>query len=105
MDLDIRARLEGLLHYSKVLVLNHTMHTWKTSESQLVEVQRDMAAVNNKWLNADDDQRPEVIVDNRNCSSVAWKDMLRHLQSQCNTYLGKQQGTAVRQLKLLLEEN
>jgi hypothetical protein len=105
MDLDIRARLEGLLHYSKVLVLDHTMHSWKTSKSRMMEVRGDMAAVNNEWLNADDDRRPEAIVDNRNCSSVAWKDMLKHLQSQCNIYLGKQPGMAVRQFRLLLEEN
>ena len=68
-----------------------------------MEVRRDMAAVNNEWLNADDDQRPEGIVDNQDCSSMAWKDMLKHLRSQCDRYLGKQQGTAVRQIRLLLE--
>jgi len=105
MDLDIRGRLEGLLHYSKVLVLDNTMHGWEASRSRMMEVRRDMAAVDNAWLNADDDQRPETIMDNQNCSSEAWKDMLKHLQNQCNLYLKKQQCTPFQQFMLLLEQN
>src|SRR5438045_8670182 len=38
MDLDIRARLQGILHYSKVLILDHKMHKWEATKSRLMNV-------------------------------------------------------------------
>jgi hypothetical protein len=105
MDQDIRARLEALLHYSKVLVLDYTMTTWTASRPRLMEVRGDMAAIDLDWINADDDQRPKANAYRHDCKSEAWKDILKHLQRQCNLYLGKEQGTVVGQLRLLVEEN
>jgi hypothetical protein len=45
MDMDVKERLEALLHYSKVLVLNYSMNTWKTSAVRKNEVHASMAAV------------------------------------------------------------
>jgi hypothetical protein len=62
MDMDIEERLEALLHYSKVFVLDHSMKTWKTSARRMDEVRASMAAVDLEWLNADDDQRPAATI-------------------------------------------
>jgi hypothetical protein len=71
MDMDIEERLEALLHYSKVFVLDHSMKTWKTSATQMDEVRASMAAIDMEWLNADDGQRPAASADMRTCQSAA----------------------------------
>jgi len=81
MDMDIEERLGALLHYSNVFVLDYSMNTWKTSASRIDEVQASMAAVDLRWLNADDDQRPAASADKRTCQSAAWKDVVKHVQA------------------------
>lgn len=104
MDLDIRERLEGLAHYSKVLVLDLTLHTWETTPIRLDEVQKELNKVDMEWLNADDDRRPAAGTDQRTCSSAAWKDLLKFLRKQRKAFLGEQKGTVMRQLWLLLRQ-
>jgi len=105
MDVDIRGRLEALLHYCQVFVLHCTMQTWKTSAMQMDEVRASMAAIDLEWLNADDDQRPARSTDTRNCQSVAWKDLVKHLQAQSIAFLGGKPRTVAEQLRLLLRES
>jgi len=102
MDMDIEERLEALLHYSKVFVLDHSMKTWKTSASQMAEVRASMAAVDMEWLNADDDQRPVASADIRTCQSAAWKDIVKHVRAQSKAFLGDQPRTVAKQLRGLL---
>jgi hypothetical protein len=52
MDIDVRTRIEALQHYAKVLLLDHTFNTWKTSPARLQEVQQE--------LNVETDQRSPV---------------------------------------------
>lgn len=102
MDMDIAERLEAILHYSKVFVLDHSMKTWKTSASRMDEVRTSMAAVDMEWLNADDDQRPAASADMRTCQSAAWKDMVKHVRAQSKAFLGDQPKTVARQLRALV---
>ena len=53
--MDIKERLEVLLYYLKVFVLDHSIKTWKTSVSRMTEVWGSMADIDMEWLNADDD--------------------------------------------------
>jgi hypothetical protein len=99
MDMDIEERLEALLHYSKVFVLDTSMNTWKTSPDRMDEMRASMAAVDMEWVNADDDQRP---ADMRGCQSAAWRDMVKHVRAQSKAFLGDQPGTVARQLRVLL---
>ncbi|KAH9205104.1 hypothetical protein DL95DRAFT_451397 [Leptodontidium sp. 2 PMI_412] len=105
MDVDIRGRLEALLHYCQVFVLHCTMQTWKTSTVQMDEVRGSMATIDLEWLNADNDQRPPPSADTRNCQSVAWKDLVKHLREQSKSFLGEKPRTVGEQLRLLLEES
>ncbi|OAF56354.1 hypothetical protein VC83_06883 [Pseudogymnoascus destructans] len=102
MDMDIKERLEALLHYSTVLVLNYSMNTWKTSAVRMDEVHASMAAVDMRWLNADDDQRPAASVDIRRCQSASWKDIVKHIRAQSKAFLGDQPRTVAKQIRVLL---
>jgi hypothetical protein len=102
MDMDIEERLEALLHYSKVFVLDHSMKTWKTSATQMDEVRASMAAIDMEWLNADDGQRPAASADMRTCQSAAWKDIVKHIRAQSKAFLGDQHKTVAKQLRVLL---
>jgi hypothetical protein len=102
MDMDIQERLEALLHYSKVFVLDCSMNSWETSASQIDEVHASMAAVDMEWLDADDDQRPAASADKRTCRSVAWKDMVKHVRGKSKAFLGDQPTTVAGQLRVLL---
>jgi hypothetical protein len=102
MDMDIEERLEALLHYSKVFVLDHSMKTWKTSARRMDEVRASMAAVDLEWLNADDDQRPAASADTRTCQSAEWKDVVEHVRAQSKAFLGDEPKTVARQLRVLL---
>lgn len=66
------------------------------------EVHASMVAVDMRWLNADDDQRPAASADIRTCQSAAWKDIVKHLRAQSNAFLGDQPRTAAKQLRVLL---
>lgn len=103
MDMDIKERLEALLHYSKVLVLNYSMNTWKTSAVRMDEVHASMAAVDMGWLNADDDQRPAASADLRTCRSAAWKGITKHVRAKSKAFLGDQPRTVAKQLRVLLQ--
>lgn len=102
MDMGLEERVTALLHYSKVFILDYSMHTWKTSQEQMDEVDAGMAAVDMQWLDADDDQRPAASTDTRSCQSAAWKDVVKHVQAQCKAFLGDQPGTVARQVRVLL---
>jgi hypothetical protein len=104
MDMDIRERLEALLHYSKLLVLDLAMQTWQPSTEHLREVQDSMRKIDLQWLNADDDQRPLASVERSDNNTTAWKDITGHIQRQSRAFLGEQPGTVARQLRMLLQE-
>ena len=104
MDMDIRERLESILHYCKVFVLDYSMKTWETSTASLGEVHLIMKEVSLEWLHTDDDQRPAVTADTRNCQSVTWQDLVEHVRRQSRAFLGDKSKTISKQLRLLLEE-
>ena len=95
MDLHVRARIEAVQHYAKVLVLNYTFHAWDPSLAELQEVQQELNMVNNKWINAETDHRPPPEHDSRTCQSVAWTSLLDDLRTESDKYLGGQDGTVL----------
>lgn len=48
MDADIRGRLQAMVHYSKVLVLDHALLSWLGKPEWVMEVQRDLNSVDNE---------------------------------------------------------
>lgn len=102
MDMDIQERLEALLHYSKVFVLDYSMNSWETSASKVDEVHASMAAVDLEWLHVDDNQRPAASADKRTCQSAAWKDLVKHVRAKSKAFLGGRPTTVAGQLRVLL---
>lgn len=105
MDMDIQERVEAVLHYCKVFVLDDSMSTWEPPiEQYLDEVQTSMAAMDMEWLNAESNQRPPATADRRTCQSAAWKDVTRHVRKQSKAFLGDQPTTVGGQLRVLLQQ-
>ena len=103
MDLDIRNRIEAVQHYAKALVLNRAFHTREPRpRERLSEVQRDLNVLDNEWLNADTDQRPPESSDSRRCDSVAWKQMLKHLNVHATRNLAGQKNKVLAEARKLL---
>ncbi|KAF2175413.1 hypothetical protein K469DRAFT_756260 [Zopfia rhizophila CBS 207.26] len=101
MDLDARGRLDALLYYAKVFLLDMAFHTWEpVPKTQVLEVQKDLNIVDNSWIGQFSSERPACRPDNRTCDSPAWKSILNHIETTFAKYLGGQEGTAMRQIIL-----
>ncbi|KAH6972563.1 hypothetical protein EDB80DRAFT_743808 [Ilyonectria destructans] len=106
MDVDIRDRIEAIVHYSKVLILDKAFQGWQRGrvgrEVWLEEVQRDLNAVDNEWLNEEDGQRPDSRLERRTCLTPGWKMMLEHLGKEGEAWLGGKEGTVMWEVRRLL---
>ncbi|KAM5526470.1 hypothetical protein FOXYSP1_21130 [Fusarium oxysporum f. sp. phaseoli] len=51
MDVDLRERLEAIVHYSKVLVLDGAFSTWSERSEWVMEVQSRLNMVSIEWIN------------------------------------------------------
>lgn len=67
------------------------------------EVHASMTAVDMRWVNADDDQRPAASADIRRCQSAAWKDIVKHIRAQSKAFLGDQPRTVAKQIQVMLQ--
>lgn len=102
MDLDVRTRLEALLHYSKILVLDRAFHSWEPRREWLAEVQGELNEVDNTWIGPFGGERPDQSLDQRKCESPAWKDILAHIEEDCEEFLSSQRETVTRQVLCLI---
>lgn len=68
MDVDLTRRVEAVIYYSKVLMLNHTFLHWNpTPWSWILEVQSDLNSVDNECLNNEYGIRPDAAADTNLC--------------------------------------
>ena len=104
MDVNIGERIEAVEHYSKVLVLDQAFGRWEGTTERIREVEGDLNAVDNWWLNADSGPRPDDSLDKRTCSSLGWKEMLRHLKQEGKAWLGGTEGTLMYEVTRLGRE-
>ncbi|KAH6972647.1 hypothetical protein EDB80DRAFT_758072 [Ilyonectria destructans] len=102
MDVDIRDRIEAIVHYSKVLILDKAFQGWQRGRVGREEVQRDLNAVDNEWLNEEDGQRPDSRLERRTCLTPGWKMMLEHLGKEGEAWLGGKEGTVMWEVRRLL---
>lgn len=95
MDLDIQGRLEGVLHFAKVFLLDLAFTTWKpVPNTQLLEVQEELNAVDNQWISKFDSTKPTSYSDKRKCNSPAWNGILDHISITMLKYI-KVEGTVM----------
>ncbi|KAF2182308.1 hypothetical protein K469DRAFT_231526 [Zopfia rhizophila CBS 207.26] len=96
MDLDARGRLDALLYYAKVFLLDMAFYTWEpVPKTQVLEVQKDLNIMDNSWIGQFSSERPACRPDNRTCDSPAWKSILNHIETTFAEYRGGQEGTAM----------
>lgn len=106
MDIDVRARVEAVQHYAKVLMLDHSFGTWEpVPRSRIEVVVADLNAVDNTWIDAETDQRPPEDRDTRSCTSPAWKEMLHRLDIAAKVYLGGNDNMVLSQVRKLLTDH
>jgi hypothetical protein len=78
MEMDVEERLEALLHYSKVFVLEYSIETWLTRAARKTEVLSSMRTVDLDWLDADDDRRPSASADMQDMSVCVCQGIRAH---------------------------
>ena len=96
MDVDIKGRLGAMVHYSKVLVLDHAF--WSLPEEGtpwVMEVQSTLNMVSIEWINDAEGRRPDESSDKPLYSSVAWQVMVAHIKGLSETYLGGRAKTSI----------
>ncbi|KAH7112764.1 hypothetical protein B0J13DRAFT_461143, partial [Dactylonectria estremocensis] len=104
MDVDIEGRLQAMVHYSKVLVLDDAFLSWSENSEWVMEVQRDLNLVDMEWINDENGARPEDSTDERSCSSAACQAILVQVKKQVEEHLGGKKGAAMHWAQLLAEE-
>jgi hypothetical protein len=103
MDLDIRDRIEALLHFSKVLLLDHAFNSWKPSPESLKEVQDDLNRVDITWIGTHGGDRPDPSLDRRTYDSPAWQHLLTHLENELQGLLSPTSSTITGYILRLLQ--
>lgn len=103
MDIDIRARIDSLLHYSKIIIVEKSFLSWDVRKRWIMEVQNDLNSIDLSWICAGSGlEPPKDADDGRLCESAAWQAMLDYLRNKVGRNLGGKRGTAmhwVRQLE------
>jgi hypothetical protein len=98
MDLDIQQRLEGIVHFAKVLLLDVAFTTWHpTSESQFLEVQTDLDTVDNSWMGTYSSTRLTQ-PDERTCFTPAWRSALDHIEKMFKEFMVQPSETPMSQI-------
>ncbi|EGU89337.1 hypothetical protein FOXB_00146 [Fusarium oxysporum f. sp. conglutinans Fo5176] len=106
MDVDLGERLEAIVHYSKVLVLDGAFSTWseKSERSEWVmEVQSRLNMVSIEWINDEGGSRPAGPAGDGGpvYSTAAWQSVVAHIAEQTERHLGGKQKTAIYRLRML----
>lgn len=94
MDLNLEGRVEAIVHYSKVLMLDTAFHTWRGRSALVLAVQRDLNSADNQWLNDKHGKRPL----DTGCSPApchAWDEITRWIQDKTDKLCGGSEGTAM----------
>ncbi|OAL00003.1 hypothetical protein IQ06DRAFT_294373 [Phaeosphaeriaceae sp. SRC1lsM3a] len=99
MDLDIQQRIEGIVHFAKVFLLDFAICTWEpAAASQQLEVRSELNVVDNTWIGEYGGERPNRGPDNRACTSPAWKSISAHLNRTLKQYMGPSSRTPMGQI-------
>ena len=106
MDVDLRERLEAIVHYSKVLVLDGAFSTWSERSERsewVMEVQSRLNMVSIEWLNEEGGSRPAGPSGDGGpvYSTDAWQSVVAHIAEQTERHLGGKQKTAIYRLRML----
>ncbi|KAI3571253.1 hypothetical protein IWW34DRAFT_675713 [Fusarium oxysporum f. sp. albedinis] len=107
MDVDLRERLEAIVHYSKVLVLDGAFSTWSERSERsewVMEVQSRLNMVSIEWLNEEGGSRPAGPSGDGGpvYSTDAWQSVVAHIAEQTERHLGGKQKTAIYRLRMLV---
>ncbi|KAG7402659.1 hypothetical protein Forpe1208_v016978 [Fusarium oxysporum f. sp. rapae] len=106
MDVDLRERLEAIVHYSKVLVLDGAFSTWSERSERsewVMEVQSRLNMVSIEWINDEGGSRPAGPSGDGGpvYSTAAWQSVVAHIAEQTERHLGGKQKTAIYRLRML----
>jgi hypothetical protein len=103
MDVDLGERLEAIVHYSKVLVLDSAFSTWSERSEWVIEVQRRLNIVSVEWINDEGGSRPAGPSGDGGpvYSTAAWQSVVAHIAEQTERHLRGEQNTAIYRLRML----
>ncbi|RYC79510.1 hypothetical protein BFJ63_vAg17611 [Fusarium oxysporum f. sp. narcissi] len=106
MDVGLRERLEAIVHYSKVLVLDGAFSTWsgRSERSEWVmEVQSRLNMVSIEWIDEEGGSRPAGPSGDGGpvYSTDAWQSVVAHIAEETERHLGGKQKTAIYRLRML----
>lgn len=103
MDVDLGERLQAIVHYSKVLVLNNSFLTWSAKSDWVMEVQSRLNMVSIDWINDEGGSRPAGPPGDGGpvYSTAAWRSVVANITEDASVYLGGRQRTAIHRLRML----
>ncbi|KAH7199105.1 uncharacterized protein B0J16DRAFT_258969 [Fusarium flagelliforme] len=103
MDVGFKERLEAIVHYSKVLVLNHSFLTWAAPTDWVMQVQSRLNMVSIDWINNERGSRPARLPGDGGpvYTTEAWQSMVAYITENTSTLLGGKQKTAIYRLRTL----
>ncbi|KAF4987614.1 hypothetical protein FGRMN_10270 [Fusarium graminum] len=105
MDIDFKERLEAIVHYSKVLVLNHSFLNWSAPTGWVMQVQSRLNMVSIDWINNERGSRPASVAGDGGpvYRTEAWQSMVAYISENTSTFLGGRQKTAIHRLRTLAD--
>ncbi|KAH6973282.1 hypothetical protein EDB80DRAFT_743065 [Ilyonectria destructans] len=104
MDIDLKERLQAIVHYSKVLVLDDAFSTWSERVEWVMEVQSCLNRVSIDWINDERGSRPARSWDGPVYSTAAWQSVVTHIAEHTRRYIGRKKKTAIHRVRLLADE-
>jgi len=99
MDVDIAGRVQAILHYAKVFVLESSFWSWD-DEATRFAVGLDINPIDIKWLHIEGRNRP-ITMDDGICDRPDWQAMIHRLRTNASKFLGGKKGTALYGARLL----
>ncbi|KAK2684836.1 hypothetical protein QWA68_016170 [Fusarium oxysporum] len=106
MDVDLGERLEAIVHYSKVLVLDGAFSIWSERPERsewVMEVESRLNMVSIEWINEEGGSRLAGPSGDGGpvYSTAAWQSVVAHIAEQTERHLGGKQKTAIYRLRML----
>jgi hypothetical protein len=100
MDINLHKRLQAIVHYSKVFVLDYAFSTWLAESGVVIEVQSRLNMVSIEWINDEEGLRPaRVPGDGGPVYLMAlWESVVAHVAKKADIYLRGRQGRAIFEL-------
>jgi hypothetical protein len=109
MDVDLGGRVQAMVHYGKVLVLDDAFSSWSAMSERtertewVMEVQSCLNMVSIEWINDEGGRRPDRSSDGPMYSSAAWRSMVSCVEGHTKRYMGGKDKTAMYWVRLLVE--